>query len=1039
MAASSGFKQQCPSCEAMVPVRDRGLIGRKIDCPKCKYRFVVEAPEGDEAEQAPAEPAPKSKSSSGITKKAAAKSSAGAAVKARPKAGAKEEETADEAAAEAPLKKKSKISPVLMVGIGLAGVAVLALGVGLYFLLSSGDDKSKNHSGSLAQTNVAAPPAAAPPQAKGPPPPAKKAEKPKPAALPQPVDDPMAVKVEEITNLLPNETKAVVSLQVERIVETEIKSQSTEPGAFNRNGFQHTFGFSIEDVQRIVQASDPDEGWVFSVMRMIRPVLKADLSRQLALQPQTPINGMEWYTVGRPLDGLANLLLKCNQPHDPFCLFIMDGRTLIFADQAQLQKFLEMKCQPELKTRPMIYASGGKLPAPRGRGRGGNPKAGGAAAKAGTPAAPPTPPPAAKPPAGTAPAEPEERVDLSRPYLTVSEELNRVLTPVEKQEKDDHAVLLTAAVDVRTCGEPILRFLASRTELPLPPGALEHLSKQKENVRTIAVCLKAFRRDKAAFSVAVEMVLPSMARRLEAELTDWMKELPELTNGGLLLVQDAVQGARAVTSSKSASGSPTAAPGAPSGPPAPPRGQMRRATGTGDTGAGAGRGGPENQIAITETTKGRDGNWSIYSADADVVFNLDLNMRDAWYKGTLDHIRDHMVLAHSQAQLADTRLRIHELAAALKEYVRAKGSFPRGTMARAADPERLIDWAPDQRLSWLAELLPQLPGGDYAELQADPNKSWTDEPNLTLARMPVAQFLAPPREDQGPPHMVVYPGQTGLFGPTHYVGVAGVGLDAASYKNNDPKRGVFGYDRVTKPDDIKDGPANTIAVLMIPPEGAGPWILGGGSSVRGVPADKKEGVRPFVCAEYKGRKGTFAIMADFTVRFIPADIPADVFQALCTIDGKETIEKLDKIAPVVEAEAPPSVAVAPGANNAANPAANEDLAKMQGTWQVVSVETAGKAEHPKQHPATVVKDNKILMSLNGATPVYEISSLDPSKKPKVLVLTGDKTKVMAIYEISDNEFKLCLASTPNGAVPPADFHTSAKEPAILIVMRKAKP
>src|SRR5438445_570404 len=54
MAATS-FKQQCPSCEAMVPVRDPNLIGRKIDCPKCKYRFVVEEPAGNGAAEEPAE------------------------------------------------------------------------------------------------------------------------------------------------------------------------------------------------------------------------------------------------------------------------------------------------------------------------------------------------------------------------------------------------------------------------------------------------------------------------------------------------------------------------------------------------------------------------------------------------------------------------------------------------------------------------------------------------------------------------------------------------------------------------------------------------------------------------------------------------------------------------------------------------------------------------------------------------------------------------------------------------------------------------
>ena len=44
MAITTPFKQPCPSCEAPVPIRDAGLIGKKVECPKCKYRFVVEEP-----------------------------------------------------------------------------------------------------------------------------------------------------------------------------------------------------------------------------------------------------------------------------------------------------------------------------------------------------------------------------------------------------------------------------------------------------------------------------------------------------------------------------------------------------------------------------------------------------------------------------------------------------------------------------------------------------------------------------------------------------------------------------------------------------------------------------------------------------------------------------------------------------------------------------------------------------------------------------------------------------------------------------------
>src|SRR6266404_6010010 len=54
MATTASFKQQCPSCEAMVPIRDPNLVGRKIDCPKCKYRFEVKAPpEEDKDDEKP--------------------------------------------------------------------------------------------------------------------------------------------------------------------------------------------------------------------------------------------------------------------------------------------------------------------------------------------------------------------------------------------------------------------------------------------------------------------------------------------------------------------------------------------------------------------------------------------------------------------------------------------------------------------------------------------------------------------------------------------------------------------------------------------------------------------------------------------------------------------------------------------------------------------------------------------------------------------------------------------------------------------------
>src|SRR5258706_4258442 len=41
------FKLPCPSCEAKVLIKTPNLIGTKVECPKCKYRFKVEAPKDE--------------------------------------------------------------------------------------------------------------------------------------------------------------------------------------------------------------------------------------------------------------------------------------------------------------------------------------------------------------------------------------------------------------------------------------------------------------------------------------------------------------------------------------------------------------------------------------------------------------------------------------------------------------------------------------------------------------------------------------------------------------------------------------------------------------------------------------------------------------------------------------------------------------------------------------------------------------------------------------------------------------------------------
>src|SRR5207248_4273011 len=111
-------------------------------------------------------------------------------------------------------------------------------------------------------------------------------------------------------------------------------------------------------------------------------------------------------------------------------------------------------------------------------------------------------------------------------------------------------------------------------------------------------------------------------------------------------------------------------------------------------------------------------------------------------------------------------------------------------------------------------------------------------------------------------------------------------------------------DRATRLADIVDGLSNTVLMVQVPwnknqfplTTHQRPWIAGGGSTVQGVPETKS--VQPFVSTEHGGKRGTFVIMADGSVRFVTDKISDDAFKAMCTINGGEKVD-LAKEAPVV--------------------------------------------------------------------------------------------------------------------------------------------
>jgi hypothetical protein len=278
--------------------------------------------------------------------------------------------------------------------------------------------------------------------------------------------------------------------------------------------------------------------------------------------------------------------------------------------------------------------------------------------------------------------------------------------------------------------------------------------------------------------------------------------------------------------------------------------------------------------------------------------------RDTSFKKLTTALHAEMITEKGKAEMIGAKPRIHELGMALKVFTDQKKQFPQGAFPREAGPERAgVPYPPDQRISWMVELLPRLPRGEYVELYdaIDKGKSWRDPENRICATALVAQFLNPYSDKKA--WWVPYPGVTRPVAATHFIGVAGVGLDAADYKADDPtvadKLGIFGYDRVTTLDKLKR-PENTIAILQVPYEFKTSWMAGGGSTVRGVA--EEDAIKPFVCENYQGKKmGTYAVMANGDVRFIPEDIDNEIFKKLCTLNGGAEIENLNEIAPLIPA------------------------------------------------------------------------------------------------------------------------------------------
>jgi prepilin-type processing-associated H-X9-DG protein len=224
---------------------------------------------------------------------------------------------------------------------------------------------------------------------------------------------------------------------------------------------------------------------------------------------------------------------------------------------------------------------------------------------------------------------------------------------------------------------------------------------------------------------------------------------------------------------------------------------------------------------------------------------------------------------HVRAQRAECLNNLRQIGAAAQAY-RDKDeheAFPPGTLPNA-------DLPPEQRLSWLVALPPYLqestPGVKKLQAldgQIDLSRAWDDPANAAAATTDVYLFRCPahPHDD---------PGATP--GHTHYVGIAGVGPDAARLPASDPRAGVFGYDRALRQTDLTAGAAPTLFAVETTSHN-GQWTAGGLPTVRGIDPDDAPPLGPGCPFGGLHSGGANVLWADGSAKFMANSVSPAFF------------------------------------------------------------------------------------------------------------------------------------------------------------------
>jgi uncharacterized protein (TIGR03067 family) len=129
-----------------------------------------------------------------------------------------------------------------------------------------------------------------------------------------------------------------------------------------------------------------------------------------------------------------------------------------------------------------------------------------------------------------------------------------------------------------------------------------------------------------------------------------------------------------------------------------------------------------------------------------------------------------------------------------------------------------------------------------------------------------------------------------------------------------------------------------------------------------------------------------------------------------------------------------------GATDAGEDSLKGDLAKLQGTWEIISMEAEGK-EVPKVEYSGVqwvFDGNKIIAVRKGERREQATFTLDERKDPKQLDTTGkdDGDVLHGIYQLDGDHLKLCLSKKEGDR--PKEFVTKPGSEHGLLILKRQK-